>query len=223
MSVGEEHNTRTVRAHYAALAATYDQKANKACTRAYKALIRQSLGGSKAVLELGAGSSPLAGLLDAPLAMACDLSWPMLAARNAFPALPRIVADGQTLPLADKALDGAFSMNVLEHVPDPARFIAEAARVLAPGGRLLIVTPNGDVAWLLDLLERLRLKLPEGPHAFLGTEALNALAGRDFNVLDHQTFLRFPAGPAGLVQAIDRAGGALGVPGLFQYALWCRV
>jgi SAM-dependent methyltransferase len=36
------------------------------------------------------------------------------------------------------------AIDVIEHVPDPASFLASAASVLAPGGRLIIDTPNAD-------------------------------------------------------------------------------
>lgn len=45
----------------------------------------------------------------------------------------------ENLPLADGELSAALLMLVLHHVADPAAVLAEAARVLAPGGRLLIV------------------------------------------------------------------------------------
>ena len=35
------------------------------------------------------------------------------------------------------------AIDVIEHVPDPAAFIAAAAAVLEPGGRLIVDTPNG--------------------------------------------------------------------------------
>ncbi len=44
----------------------------------------------------------------------------------------------EALPLDDRALDAATLLLVLHHVPDPAAALAEAARVLVPGGRLLI-------------------------------------------------------------------------------------
>ena len=216
------HDTAAVRAHYAALAAQYDQKANKACNWAYEALIRRTMDGCDRILELGAGSSPRAGLLPARFSVACDLSWPMLAARNAFPELPRAVGDGQALPFADNTFDGVFSINVLEHVPDPARFMAEVARVLAPGGLMLAVTPNGDAAWLLELLERLHLKLPEGPHRFLGSRELAELCGDIFDRVEQRKFLAFPAGPPRLVQWIDALGDREHGWGLFQYLLLRR-
>lgn len=45
----------------------------------------------------------------------------------------------ESLPIDDGALDAATCVLVLHHVPDPARALAEAARVLRPGGRLLVV------------------------------------------------------------------------------------
>lgn len=45
----------------------------------------------------------------------------------------------ETLPVADAELDAAMLSLVLHYVPEPHRAIAEAARTLRPGGRLLVV------------------------------------------------------------------------------------
>jgi ArsR family transcriptional regulator len=45
----------------------------------------------------------------------------------------------EDLPIDDAALDAALCVLVLHHLPEPARALAEAARVLRPGGRLLVV------------------------------------------------------------------------------------
>ena len=212
------HRAEEVRAHYADLAATYDAKANRTCKRHYEMLIARSLSGCRRVLEIGAGSSPALGVLPGGFGVACDLSLPMLAARRAVPEAPRVVADGQQLPFCDGAFDGAYCVNVLEHAPDPEALVAEAARVLAPGGKFLAITPNGDAERLLDWLERMKLKLPEGPHRFVTFGALAALAGERFTLVEHRKCLAFPAGPDGLVRWVDNLGGEPGW-GLFQYAV----
>jgi ubiquinone/menaquinone biosynthesis C-methylase UbiE/DNA-binding transcriptional ArsR family regulator len=45
----------------------------------------------------------------------------------------------EALPLGDRELDAATLMLVLHHLPDPLAALREAARVLKPGGRLLVV------------------------------------------------------------------------------------
>ena len=53
-----------------------------------------------------------------------------------------LVGDARELPFADDSFDVVCAMDLLEHVEEPARVIAEAARVLAPGGRFFFHTFN---------------------------------------------------------------------------------
>jgi 2-polyprenyl-3-methyl-5-hydroxy-6-metoxy-1,4-benzoquinol methylase len=50
--------------------------------------------------------------------------------------------DIQNIPCPDASFDTVFSCETIEHVPDPARSVRELARVLRPGGRLFLTTPN---------------------------------------------------------------------------------
>ena len=51
----------------------------------------------------------------------------------------------EQIPLPDSSIDVVVSFETIEHVPNPGRFLDECARVLAPGGRLIVSTPNKDV------------------------------------------------------------------------------
>jgi malonyl-CoA O-methyltransferase len=57
-----------------------------------------------------------------------------------------LVADGATLPVRDNAFDVAVLGEILEHVIDPAAVLAEAERVVKPGGRVIVSTPIEGMA-----------------------------------------------------------------------------
>jgi SAM-dependent methyltransferase len=50
-------------------------------------------------------------------------------------------ADALALPFADEVFDAVFIFDVLEHIDDDARVLAEIRRVLRPGAKLLITVP----------------------------------------------------------------------------------
>src|ERR1700719_4618502 len=51
----------------------------------------------------------------------------------------------ESIPLADSSVELVVSFETIEHVPSPATFLDECARILVPGGRLIVSTPNKDV------------------------------------------------------------------------------
>jgi ubiquinone/menaquinone biosynthesis C-methylase UbiE len=218
-AAAQSHSLKSVREHYRRLAPEYDQKANATCKAAYRELVARVFAGAQSVIELGAGSSPLVTAVDAARRVACDLSLDMVGASVTPSAAICVVADAQQLPFADGTFDGAFCINLLEHAPEPSRVVLEAARVLRPGGRFLAVTPNGDLEWLLDALERLHLKLPEGPHRFLSFRDLAALTGDSFRLLEHRRFLTLPIGPWPIARRLDRIRPAREATGLFQFVV----
>jgi SAM-dependent methyltransferase len=56
-------------------------------------------------------------------------------------ANPHVIATAEALPFGGGTFDAVICSEVLEHVPDPRVVLAEASRVLQPGGRLLIAVP----------------------------------------------------------------------------------
>jgi len=95
--------------------------------------------------DLGCGGGQVAAAL-APFVtrvVAVDESPEMLeAARARLGLLPNVLVRRgalEALPLDDAQLDAAILSLVLHHVAEPAHVLHEAARVLRPGGRLLLV------------------------------------------------------------------------------------
>ena len=52
------------------------------------------------------------------------------------------IADLTALPFPDATFDASINIVTLEHVQEPACALREIARVLAPGGRLLLIVPH---------------------------------------------------------------------------------
>jgi len=102
------------------------------------------------VLNAGAGAGSLtvkmveAGLrvtsIDAS-ARLCDWTRAALEARGAAADNPVVTGDLQRLDLPTAAFDAAVCAEVLEHLDDDAAALAELARVLRPGGLLVVSVP----------------------------------------------------------------------------------
>lgn len=96
------------------------------------------------VLELGCG----AGLLldacrrrgDAALVMGLDVNPEAVAlARRVAPVA---LADATCLPVADGAFHAVIAQHLIEHLERPDEALREWRRILAPGGRVAVATPN---------------------------------------------------------------------------------
>lgn len=102
------------------------------------------------VVEVGCGSAIDLALLtrDAPvLALGVDFSSPGVAvardvARRLGARVRFCVGDTFTLPLRARSAGLLFSQGLLEHFRDPRPALAEQARVVAPGGALVVSVPQ---------------------------------------------------------------------------------
>lgn len=89
------------------------------------------------VLDAGAGDAPYR-----PLLAHCEhvtQDWP--GSEHAGARGSAIVADLHALPVADASFDAVLCTEVLEHVAEPERVVAELRRVLRPGAPLLVTVP----------------------------------------------------------------------------------
>jgi SAM-dependent methyltransferase len=64
-------------------------------------------------------------------------------ARGHVPGVCFAGADAAALPLASASIRTVLIRDVLHHLNAPEAAVAEAVRVLAPGGRLVVIEPNG--------------------------------------------------------------------------------
>jgi len=66
-------------------------------------------------------------------------------ARQRYGSVDFRLYDGHHLPFSDERFDVVVSLQVIEHIDDPKKYLAEIARVLIPGGRAIFTTPNATV------------------------------------------------------------------------------
>jgi SAM-dependent methyltransferase len=97
----------------------------------------------RVVADVGCGNGRYIDAVRAAggLVIGVDLSAGMLRGVPS-PQAALVAADAQSLPFVDASLDAVLMMHMLYHVPDPGMAVAEAARALRGGGRLLVCT-NG--------------------------------------------------------------------------------
>ncbi|MGF6880565.1 SAM-dependent methyltransferase [Nocardia sp. GAS34] len=110
---------------------------------AYARLLSRCAG--RTVLEAGSGEGYGASMISGVAARVIGLDYDASAVehvRAAYPGVEMLQGNLAELPLEDGSVDVVVNFQVIEHLWDQAQFLRECLRVLAPGGELLISTPN---------------------------------------------------------------------------------
>jgi 2-polyprenyl-3-methyl-5-hydroxy-6-metoxy-1,4-benzoquinol methylase len=104
--------------------------------------LRPSRPGARA-LDVGCGvGQVVARLAEAGFeAWGVDVSEPNIARARKF-SERCLFYDGRSLPFPDRHFASVGALNVLEHVDEPEVFIGELVRVVEPGGRIVLSSPN---------------------------------------------------------------------------------
>jgi SAM-dependent methyltransferase len=102
--------------------------------------VTELIDGQGPVLDVGCGSSRIIGALPAG-SVAVDVLLRKLRYARRF-GRPRVQASGFALPFPDESFPCVLCSQVIEHVPKESPILAELVRTLAPGGRLVLGTPD---------------------------------------------------------------------------------
>ena len=109
-------------------------------------LVVDHLGPIQSALDVGAGKGRFGRVLKQhhpAAAIVCfDLALEML--RRVDPNLLTCAGSMTALPFASNTFDGVYATESLEHAVDIEAAVAEMCRVLAPGGRLVIIDKNAE-------------------------------------------------------------------------------
>jgi len=90
------------------------------------------------LLDVGSGSGRAAAALTGPEITVVDASVEMLSRARRVRGLAGIAGDAGRLPFRDASVDAVTIVDAFHHLPDQDAALAGAARVLAPGGALVV-------------------------------------------------------------------------------------
>jgi SAM-dependent methyltransferase len=128
---------------------------------------------------------------------------------------PVVQADAANLPFGNGAVDAVVLLDVMEHVANPAAMVAEAHRVLRPGGYLVLSVPHrGLLGWVdpLNVYPALRRRWRSWPPLESADESASG-RHRHFTVEEVRSLL----GPSFAVDRVARTG--LGLSEVLHLAL----
>jgi SAM-dependent methyltransferase len=138
------------------LAADYDDRAHDSVIwlqrywqRSRHKHVTDLIAGQGAVLDVGCGSSRIIGALPKG-SVAMDILRRKLRYARKF-GRPVVHASGFQLPVRDESFPCVLCSQVIEHVPKESPILDELCRALAPGGRLVLGTPdyaNWEWVWM---------------------------------------------------------------------------
>jgi len=173
----------------------YHERFSQVTRQSVNALLDSAcVGAGSRVLDVATGAGYVAGAAAARGADATgvDFSEQQVAlARRLYPGLHFQVGSADALPLADGQFDCVVCAFGMPHFPDPARALAEAFRVLKPGGHVAFTVWDaperaigfGAVYAAIRTHGSLDVGLPSGPSFFLFSdpaECARALTGARF-------------------------------------------
>lgn len=155
-----------VKKHFDVIAKDYDyfKKKNWYYYKNLKKLYRDLIPKQKSVLEIGCGTGDLISEMEASFAFGIDISPEMI--KIAMQKHPEIRFEAVTIEnfKFDKEFDYIFLADVIEHLEDIPSTIKAISSISNSETKIIFTYANPLWEPILMLLEKIGLKMPEGPH-----------------------------------------------------------
>lgn len=163
-------DNNAVKAHFDIIASSYDKykTRNKNYYSALKQTVKSLLTGkNRTVLDIGCGTGDILHFINPSFGIGIDISRKMIKlARNKYKSSNNLIF--KVHDIEKKPFKGKFSfillLDVIEHLKDKNRALSYISQIMDKDTVLIISMANPFWEPLFLILEKLRLKMPEGPH-----------------------------------------------------------
>lgn len=199
----------TPQSHFNRIAHRYDayKRKNSFYYSSLKSLLGSLIPSGKSVLEIGCGTGELLASLKPSKGLGIDISSEMVSlAKKKYGTNPRLdfkIGSAEKLLINGK-WDYVIMVDVVEHLVDHRTVFSRISRFIGPHTKLIITMANPIWEPILVLAEKLRLKMPEGPHRRIKFNQIKSfLKAEQLTIIKHDFDLLIPVFIPGITSIIN--------------------
>lgn len=189
------NDKNAVKKHFDDIASDYDswKVKNSYYYTLIKDFFRRHIPPGSKVIEFGCATGEILASCKPKRGLGVDLSFNLVkAARSKYPQYQFVVSDVEKFTCFKK-FDYCIMSDLIDHLSNIPQAIESAYELLSPKGELVITTINPLWNPVFGLLERLKLKMPEGPHCFIPNRYIEFFCKtKGFEIIKKGALIFFP-------------------------------
>jgi len=196
-----------VQKHFNNIAKDYDywKKKNWYYYKNLKDILKEFIPPKSRVLDIGCGTGDLLATLEPRYGVGTDISEEMIKiAKQKYQRAGNLFFYKVGEEPQEK-FDFIIVVDVIEHVEDLANFINQLPKFCYKQTKVIVLMANPLWEPILLLLEKLKLKMPEGPHKRISFKVIkNILEKNGFKIMEHNYRQIFPKYLPGISNFINK-------------------
>lgn len=173
-----------VKKHFDLLAESYDfwKKKNAYYYTSVKEVFRSFIPPGKKILDMGCGTGDILAYLKPKYGVGIDISSKLIAiAKKKYGSWSSLHFSTLTAKeLWTKNFDFIILADVIEHLEDIHGMFADISAVVGPKTKVVITMANPSWEPILEIAEKLKLKMPEGPHKRINDNQLISILKKNY-------------------------------------------
>ena len=170
------------RVHFDSISQNYDffKEKNQFYYQSVKDLILNLISNpdDSKILEVGCGTGDILSYLNPKKGLGIDVSEGMInRARKKFSNEPNLIFKNSSLEdlKVNESFDYILLIDVLEHLDDVDTGIEKLKDISRSDSKVILLTANPHWSLILHVLEKMKLKMPEGPHKWVSLKELEPI------------------------------------------------